>query len=132
MDHETPTTPTFPHSLNVSNIEYKLLRLLRMATFGASTFGEWYSVVRKMQDNPRNTWPDLWASLARKVEAAGEESVLRERFTSAGDCFLRAAMYHHLAEYYALISSGDFSAHGNRCGAAFTKALPFMPWHGKR
>lgn len=131
MDHETPTTPTFPHSLNVSNIEYKLLRLLRMATFGASTFGEWYSVVRKMQENPRNTWPELWASLARNVEAAGEESALRERFTSAGDCFLRAAMYHHLAEYYALISSGDFSAHGNRCGAAFTKALPLMPWHGE-
>ncbi|MCB2205184.1 hypothetical protein KQI65_10575 [bacterium] len=120
-----------PPILENSAFETKLLRQLGLITYGGATFGECYSVAVTMTEWNLPGWVQSWEELAQTVEKAGDEALAKGHEVSAKESFLRATIYYHAAEYYALIGGEDFRREGMKSADCFEKAMPLLMHHAE-
>lgn len=118
------------HSL--PDAEFKILRQLGLAAYGACTLGECFDVVRRVASGEAPDWIQGWSALAAELEQAAESHDSRGRTRSAGAGYLRAANYFQLAEYYALLADGAHVHFGLKSEDCFLKALQRMPLRAER
>jgi pimeloyl-ACP methyl ester carboxylesterase len=128
IDGDFLSNTAFTDILSHPDFEFKLFRQLGLANYGASTFGECFSVAIRMQMWDLPGWVRGWSQLAADVLQQADESLKKGHFNSASDELLRAANYFHMAEYYAIISEGDNVFFGLKSQECLQNALVFLPW----
>jgi len=73
-----------------------------MAPYGAVALGEIDQVcerLRRRQDEP-DAWPEEWAAMGERLEAAAKDAQKRGRLMTAGNYYLRAGMYYFTGERF--------------------------------
>jgi pimeloyl-ACP methyl ester carboxylesterase len=103
--------------------DYQLLRTMGLADYGGSTVGECLAAAAMVADGDTSGWARVFSALAERVESAGEASLDAGHRVSARDHLLRAATYHHAAEYYAEADPVALTQSGERSRACFERAL---------
>jgi dipeptidyl aminopeptidase/acylaminoacyl peptidase len=98
-------------------------RLPRMYAAGVD-----HSDVQRLlaQVTDMSQWPHVWQALAKGYETQGEEALLANAFTSAGEAFARQALYCHFGQF-AYFGDTDFKRHlQQQQNAAYKRAAPYL------
>lgn len=94
----------FPQNFQWSNAT---LVTRGMAPYGAVAMGEIDEIVQRMhaRANEREAWWEEWGRMAERLERAAEAAAAEGRHATAGNYYLRAAMYYYTGE--RMIEPGD-------------------------
>ncbi|MBX3708838.1 MAG: prolyl oligopeptidase family serine peptidase [Gammaproteobacteria bacterium] len=86
---------------NDPEMDFQLLRMLGVASYGGSSIGECLSTVTHIQNNDPDEWVRAYSTLANEIKNLAEEAHVKQHFVSAKDYYLKACNYYRSAEYYA-------------------------------
>lgn len=79
---------------------FQLLRIIGEAHYGGGNFGEIYRVASRIRSGNEEDWYREWRTLAKEVEALGDQSATHGHPASARDAYLRACNYYRVAEFF--------------------------------
>ncbi|MBN2049767.1 MAG: alpha/beta fold hydrolase, partial [Spirochaetales bacterium] len=89
--------------------------------------GECLEAARHIDETDAESWIRVWADLAARVEAQGDESLSGGHRQSARDSFLRAMNYYRSAEYACTPTHPRFHELWRKSVACMGKAAPLFP-----
>jgi hypothetical protein len=104
-------------------LDFQLLRQLRMANYGGASVGETVAAAAVIRAQGPRSWTGVFAALGERQRADAEQRARAGHRVSAAGLFLAACNSYRAAEYFAAIGSARHRQPAGRVKRAFTRSL---------
>lgn len=89
------------------SFQFQFLRALSATTYGGADFGECIGTAKLIREGDFESWCTEWTATAQRIKGLGDAALAEHHNASAAECYLRAANYFRIAEFYLHGNSSD-------------------------